>query len=118
LELNIFADDDFKLEQVKSILISKLTKRGVDIRVLDSQKIETVSGNKLKEIVKIKNGIAQEQGKQIVKLVKDSKLKVQGSIQGELVRISGVKRDDLQEAINILKQQFTIIPLQFNNFRD
>lgn len=118
LELTIYADDDFKLGQVHDVLIGKMAKRGLDARVLDEGKVEKVSGNKLKEIIKVKNGISQELGKKIVKLVKDSKIKVQASIQGETVRVNGTKRDDLQATIELLKKQVTEVPLQFNNFRD
>ncbi|MBP9743489.1 MAG: YajQ family cyclic di-GMP-binding protein [Burkholderiales bacterium] len=118
LELTIFADDDFKLSQVKDILINKMTKRGIDTRVLEEGKKEKVSGNKVREIIIVKNGITQELGKKIVKLIKDSKMKVQASIQGETVRINGSKKDDLQAAMQLLKQDITELPLQFNNFRD
>lgn len=118
LELTVYADNDFQLEQVKDILINKLTKRGVDTRSLGEGKQEKVSGNKVKEIIKVKNGIEQEQAKKITKLIKDSKMKVQASIQGEAVRVSGTKRDDLQDAIALLKKDVTELPLQFTNFRD
>lgn len=117
-EITLFADDDFKLSQVKDVLIGKMTKRGVDTRVLGEGKVEKISGNKLKEIIKVQNGIAVEKAKDIVKLIKDSKIKVQASIQGETVRVSGGKRDDLQATMQLLKTDFTILPLQFNNFRD
>lgn len=118
LEVTIYADNDFQLTQVKDILIGKLTKRGVDVRSLAEGKQEKVSGNKLKEIIKVKNGIEQEQAKKITKLIKDSKVKVQGSIQGEAVRVSGAKRDDLQATIQLLQKDVTDLPLQFINFRD
>lgn len=118
LELTIYADDDFKLGQVKEVLIGKMTKRGIDTRVLEEGKKEKVSGNKMKEIVTVKNGIPQELGKKITKLIKDSKIKVQGSIQGETVRVTGGKRDDLQQTMQLLKESITELPLQFNNFRD
>ncbi|AUR52243.1 MAG: YajQ family cyclic di-GMP-binding protein [Neisseriales bacterium] len=118
LEVTIYADNDFQLTQVKDILIGKLTKRGVDVRSLAEGKQEKVSGNKLKEIIKVKNGIEQEQAKKITKLIKDSKIKVQGSIQGEAVRVSGAKRDDLQATIQLLQKDVTDLPLQFINFRD
>lgn len=118
-ELTIYADDDFKLSQVRDVLTAKMSKRGIDVRVLEKEgKIEKISGNKLKEIVKIQNGIDQDTGKKIVKLIKDSKLKVQASIQGEAVRVTGAKRDDLQQVIQMLKETVTELPLQFNNFRD
>lgn len=118
LELTIYADNDFQLEQVKDVLVNKLTKRGVDTRSLGEGKQEKVSGNKVKEIIKVKNGIEQEQAKKITKLIKDSKMKVQASIQGEAVRVTGTKRDDLQDAIALLKKDVTDLPLQFINFRD
>jgi len=118
LEVTLYADNDFQLDQVRDILIGKLTKRGVDTRSLAEGKQEKVSGNKLKEIIKVKNGIEQEQAKKITKLIKDSKIKVQGSIQGEAVRVSGAKRDDLQATIQLLQKDITDLPLQFINFRD
>lgn len=117
-EVTLFADDDFKLSQVKDVLINKMSKRGIDVRVLEEGKKEKVSGNKMKEIIRIKNGISQDLGKKIVKIVKDSKIKVQASIQGEVVRVSGTKRDDLQSVMQILKKEITEQPLQFENFRD
>ncbi len=118
LELTIYADDDFKLDQVREILTNKMSKRGVDIRMLEEGKKEKISGNKVKEIIKVKNGIAQDLAKKIVKIVKDSKIKVQASIQGEVVRVTGAKRDDLQNTIQLLKTDITELPLQFINFRD
>ena len=118
LELTIFADDDFKLSQVKEVLISKMTKRGIDTRVLENGKKEKVSGNKVKEIIIVKNGISQELGKKMIKLIKDSKIKAQASIQGETVRVTGSKKDDLQQIMQVIKQDVTELPLQFNNFRD
>lgn len=118
LELTIYADDDFKLGQVRDILIAKMSKRGIDTRVLEDGKKEKVSGNKLKEMIKVKNGISQEIGKKIQRLIKDNKLKVQASIQGEEVRVTGAKRDDLQEVMQIVKRDVTELPLQFINFRD
>ncbi len=118
LEIIIHVDNDFQLGQVKDILVGKLTKRGVDTRSLAEGKVEKVSGNKLKEIIKVKNGIEQDQGKKITKMIKDSKIKVQGSIQGDVVRVSGAKRDDLQSVMELLKKDVTDLPLQFINFRD
>jgi uncharacterized protein YajQ (UPF0234 family) len=116
--LTVFADDDFKLDQVKDILNNKLVKRGLDIRSLELGDVEKVSGGKVKQVVTVKVGVETELGKKIVKMLKDSGLKVQGSIQGETVRVSGAKRDTLQDAIALLKKQVTERPLQFNNFRD
>jgi uncharacterized protein YajQ (UPF0234 family) len=116
--LTLFADDDFKLKQVTDILTGKLTKRGVDIRSLKYGDVEKVSGNKVKQTVTVRTGLEQELSKKIVKALKDSKLKVQGSIQGDAVRVSGAKRDDLQSAIALVKETITDFPVQFNNFRD
>lgn len=116
--LTVFADDEFKLDQVQDILNGKLAKRGVDLKCLDIGKSEKISGNKLKRQVTVKTGVETELAKKIVKLVKDSKLKVQASIQGETVRISGAKRDTLQEAIALVRKNIAEFPLQFNNFRD
>ncbi len=116
--LTIYADDDFKLKQVTDILAGKMTKRGVDIRALKYGNVEKVSGNKVKQAVTIRVGIEQDLSKKIVKLVKDSRMKVQASIQGDAVRISGAKRDDLQGVIALVKQSITDFPVQFGNFRD
>ncbi len=117
--LTVFADDDFKLDQVQEVLNGKLVKRGIDIRALDiAEKTEKVSGNKVKRQVTVKNGIETELAKKIVKEIKDSKLKVTASIQGESVRVSGAKKDVLQETIALLRKAVTEAPLQFQNFRD
>ena len=116
--LTLYADDDFKLSQVTDILTGKLTKRGVDIRALKYGDVQKVSGNKVKQVVTVRVGVEQELSKKIVKLIKDSKMKVQASIQGDAVRVSGAKRDDLQDAIALVKKSITDFPVQFNNFRD
>ena len=118
LALTIYADDEFKLSQVIDILSTKLVKRGIDLKCLDYGKIEKVSGNKVKQLVTVKVGIESDLAKRIVKLIKDSKLKVQASIQGETVRVSGAKRDTLQEAIALLRKTDWGFPLQYQNFRD
>jgi cyclic-di-GMP-binding protein len=118
LDLTVFADDDFKLGQVMDVLRQRLAKRNVDVRHLESGNVEKISGDKVKQPIKVKVGIPQEKGKEIQKLIKDSKLKVQGSIQGDAVRVSGAKRDDLQNAIALVKKSVTDVPLQFINFRD
>ncbi len=119
LVLTVFADTEFQLNQVQDILSGKLTKRGVDIRSLDiSDKIEKISGNKVKRSCTVKVGVETELAKKIVKLLKDSKMKVQASIQGDTVRVTGKKRDDLQEAIAFIKKSITDFPLQYQNFRD
>lgn len=116
--LTLFADDEFKLGQVYDILTAKLAKRGVDVRFLERGDVEKVSGNKVKQAVAVKEGVGGELGKKLVRIVKDSKLKVQASIQGEAVRVSGAKKDVLQETIALLRKSVTDVPLQFSNFRD
>lgn len=118
LELAVFADDDFKLGQVMDVLRGRLAKRSVDARSLEPGAVEKISGDKVKQTVKVKNGIEQEKAKSIVKLIKDHKLKVAGSIQGDAVRVSGSKKDDLQAAIQLVRASVTDLPLQFINFRD
>lgn len=116
--LTLFADDEFKLTQVRDVLTGKLAKRGVDVRCLEPRDIESVSGNKVKQAVTVREGVEQDLGKKIVKLVKDSKLKVQASIQGDAVRITGAKKDLLQETIALVRKSISDFPLQFKNFRD
>lgn len=117
-ELTIFADDEFKLGQVRDVMLGKFAKRGVDARFLDYGDPQKIGGDKMKQAVTVRNGVSSEHAKKIVRLIKDSKIKVQSSIQGEAVRISGAKRDDLQAAIALLKKEITDVPLSFNNFRD
>ena len=118
-DMVIHTDDDFRLKQAIDVLTGKLTKRNVDIRSLEYGKVEPVSGNRVKQTVKIRVGLETDMAKKIVKALKDEKsLKVQGSIQGDSVRVSGAKRDNLQEAIAVVKKLITDYPLQFNNFRD
>ena len=116
--LTVFADDDFKIAQVHDVLIAKMAKRNVDVRSLQRAKSEKIGGDKMKQVITVKVGVDQELGKKIQKMVKDSKLKVQASIQGDAVRISGAKRDDLQLVITMMKKNVTDYPLQFANFRD
>jgi uncharacterized protein YajQ (UPF0234 family) len=117
--ITLYADSDFQLGQVRDILLAKLAKRGVDVRYADlSAKPEKLGGDKLKQAVPVKTGIDGEAAKRIQTLVKQSKLKVQAAIQGDTVRISGAKRDDLQTAIALLKREVTDLPLGFNNFRE
>ena len=116
--LVVFADDEFKLKQVREVMTGKLAKRGVDIRALEAGKMEPVSGNKVKETIKVREGLEQERAKSLVKLIKDSKAKVQASIQGDLLRVSGAKKDTLQDTIALVRKSVTDIPLQFKNFRD
>lgn len=117
-EITLFGDADFQLQQVDDILRNKLTKRGVDVRFLDMGKVEKIGGDKVKQVVKVRNGIASEDAKKIQQLIKGSKLKVQAAIQGDAVRVSGAKRDDLQAAMALIRGDMKDLPLSFNNFRD
>lgn len=116
--LTVYADDDFKLDQVLDVLMGKLAKRNIDVRCLDKAKSEKIGGNKVKQAVTVKTGVETELAKKIVRLIKDSKLKVQASIQGDVVRVTGAKRDVLQETITLMKKSISDFPLQFQNFRD
>ena len=116
--LTLYADNEFQLSQVADILTGKLTKRGVDVRSLKYGDVEKISGNKVKQVLTVRVGIEQELAKKVVRLIKDSKMKVQASIQGDAVRVSGTKRDDLQAAIALVKKSITDYPVQFGNFRD
>lgn len=118
LELTLYADDDFKLQQVKDVLLNKMAKRGVDVRLLDEKDAQKIGGDKVKQVIGVRNGIETELAKKIVKLIKDAKIKVTASIQGETVRVQGAKRDDLQAVIQLCKSKVDEVPLQFNNFRD
>jgi uncharacterized protein YajQ (UPF0234 family) len=118
LVLTVYADDEFKLGQVTDVLRGRLAKRNVDVRALEPGAIEKISGDKLKRPLTVKVGVPQEKAKQIQKLIKDAKLKVAASIQGDAVRVSGAKKDDLQAAIQLVKKSVTELPLQFINFRD
>lgn len=119
-EIIVEAEDAFKISQVNEILTSKMTKRGLDPIILGERHQEKVSGGKMKETIKLKEGIDQKIGKEINKMIKDNKIKVQSSIQGDTVRVSGTKKDDLQAAIKLLEKesQNLEIGLQFINFRD
>ncbi|HCJ50270.1 MAG: YajQ family cyclic di-GMP-binding protein [Gallionellales bacterium CG_4_10_14_3_um_filter_54_96] len=119
LKLTVWADNEFQLGQAQDILNNRLIKRGVDIKCLEiSDKVEKVSGNKVKRSCDVKVGVETELAKKIVKHIKDSKMKVQASIQGDTVRITGKNRDDLQDAIAFVKKTITDFPLQYQNFRD
>ena len=117
-EITLFGDADFQLTQVNDVLLGKLVKRGVDVRFLDAGKVEKIGGDKVKQVVKVKNGVSTEDGKKIQQVLKGSKLKVQGAIQGDAVRVTGGKRDDLQAAMALIKSELKDLPLSFNNFRD
>ena len=117
-ELTAYADSEFQLGQVRDVLTTKMTKRNVDVRFLDLGKIEKIGGDKVKQVIKVKNGIESDAAKKIQRIIKDSKIKVQASIQGDTLRVQGGKRDDLQTTIALLKKEVTDLPLEFNNFRD
>lgn len=117
-DITLIGDSDFQLDQINDILRNKLTKAGVDVRFLDIGKIEKIGGNKVKQVTKVRNGIEAEQAKKIQTLIKGSKIKVQASIQGDAVRVTGAKRDDLQAAMAMIKAEISDFPLSFNNFRD
>ncbi|MCX7151343.1 MAG: YajQ family cyclic di-GMP-binding protein [Proteobacteria bacterium] len=118
LELTVYADSTFQLQQVMDVLRTKCAKRGVDMRSFEPEEPEKIGGDKMKQLVKVKEGIEQELGKKIVKAIKDAKLKVQASIQGNAVRVSGAKKDELQEAMALVRKTVSEVPVQFNNFRD
>lgn len=117
-EITLLGDAEFQLQQVEDILRNKLTKRNVDVRFLDKGAVQKIGGDKVKQVVKVKSGIASEDAKKIQKLIKDSKLKVQAAIQGDSVRVTGAKRDDLQAVMALLRKDMTELPLSFDNFRD
>ncbi|CAN1501937.1 YajQ family cyclic di-GMP-binding protein [Polynucleobacter sp. IMCC30063] len=117
-QIVLYADDDFKLGQVRDVLYGKMAKRNVDVRYLKDDKLETIGSDKRKQTMKIQKGIAAELAKKVVRIIKDSKIKVQASIQGDAVRVTGGKRDDLQEVMAMLRKDVPESPLGFNNFRD
>jgi uncharacterized protein YajQ (UPF0234 family) len=116
--LTLFADSDFQLEQMTAVLLPEMTGKKVDVRCLDYGDVQKVSGNKVKQEVRVRVGVEQDLAKKIVKLIKDSKLKVQAAIQGDAVRVSGAKRDVLQDVIALVRKEITDFPLQYGNFRD
>ena len=117
-EIVVTGDADFQLQQVQDVLLGKLTKQDVDAKFLDKGEVQKIGGDKVKQVLKVRNGIESEAAKKIQKLIKDSKLKVQASIQGDAVRVNGAKRDDLQAAMALVRKEMADLPLSFNNFRD
>ena len=117
-EITMYGDAEFQLTQVEDLLRNKLTKRNVDVRFLDIGKSQKIGGDKVKQVIKVRNGIESELAKKLQKLIKDSKIKVQAAIQEEKVRITGTKRDDLQAAMALTRNDVANMPLSFNNFRD
>jgi uncharacterized protein YajQ (UPF0234 family) len=117
--ITLWADSDFQLGQVMDVLLGKLTKRNVDVRFLDrSAKVEKIGGDKVRQSITVKSGIDSDTAKKIQTLVKQSRLKVQAAIQGDTVRVTGAKRDDLQAAIALIRKEVADAPLAFSNFRD
>jgi uncharacterized protein YajQ (UPF0234 family) len=117
-EITLIGDADFQLSQIEDILRNKLTKRNVDVRFLDKGDVQKMGGDKVKQVVKIRDGIETELGKKIQRIIKDSKIKVQAAIQDGKLRVSGTKRDDLQAAMALMRKEITDVPLSFDNFRD
>jgi uncharacterized protein YajQ (UPF0234 family) len=117
-DITLVGDADFQLTQIEDVLRNKLTKRNVDVRFLDMGDVQKMGGDKVKQVIKVRNGIESELAKKIQRLIKDSKIKVQAAIQGESVRVTGAKRDDLQAAMALIRKDITDIPLSFNNLRD
>lgn len=115
--ITVFADDDYKLNAIKDILQGKIHHRGVDIRALKFEDPEKASGNMWRQPVKIQAGIEKENAKKIVKIIKDSKLKVQAAIQDDIVRVSSKSIDTLQECMAFLKGEKLDFPIQFTNYR-
>jgi uncharacterized protein YajQ (UPF0234 family) len=116
--LTLHGDSNFQLEQITALLLPEMTAKKIDVRCLKHGDLQKVGGNKVKQELTVRVGVEQELAKQIVKLLKDSKLKVQASIQGDAVRVTGAKRDVLQEAIAVVRKEVTDYPLQYGNFRD
>ncbi len=118
LELTAYADSDFKLGQVRDVLMGKCAKRGVDVRFLQLSDPEKIGGDKVKQKITVKKGVDPELAKRIVKMLKDAKLKVTAAIQGDVVRVTGAKKDVLQEAIQLVRKSVPDVPLSYQNFRD
>jgi len=117
-EITLQGDADFQLQQVLDILLAKLAKRNVDVRFLDKGDVQKAGGDKVKQVIKVRNGIESEHAKKLQRLIKDSKLKVQAAIQGDAVRVTGAKRDDLQAVMAVVRKDMPDLPLTFTNFRD
>lgn len=116
--LTLHGDSNFQLEQIIALLLPEMTGKKIDVRCLKHGEVQKVSGNKVKQDLTVRVGVEQELAKTIVKQLKDSKLKVQASIQGDAVRVTGAKRDVLQDAIALVRKEVTDYPLQYGNFRD
>lgn len=117
-DITLIGDADFQLQQIEDVLRNKLTKQEVDVRFLEKGDVQKIGGDKVKLVIKVRNGIESETAKKIQRLIKDSKIKLQAAIQGDAVRITGAKRDDLQAAMAMIRKEVPDMPLSFNNFRD
>ena len=117
-EITMTGDAEFQLQQVMDILVAKLAKRNVDVRFLDKGDVQKMGGDKVKQVIKVRSGIESEHAKKIQKLIKESKLKVQAAIQGDVGRVSGTKKDDLQATMSLVRKEMAELPLSFTNFRD
>ncbi len=117
-EITVIGDADFQIEQILEVLRNKLTKQSVDVRFLDIGDLQKIGGDKVRKLIKVRNGIEAELAKKIQRLIKDSKLKVQAAIQEDKVRVTGAKRDDLQAVMALLRKDVSDVPISFNNFRD
>ena len=117
-EITLTGDAEFQLQQVLDILVAKMAKRNVDVRFLDKGDVQKMGGDKVRQVVKVRSGIESEQAKKLQKLIKDSKVKVQAAIQGDVVRVSGTKKDDLQATMSLVRKEMAELPLSFTNFRD
>jgi uncharacterized protein YajQ (UPF0234 family) len=117
-EITLIGDADFQLGQIEDILRNKLTKQNIDVRFLDKGDVQKIGGDKVKQVIKLRDGIETELGKKIQRIIKDSKMKVQAAIQDGKLRVSGTKRDDLQAAMALIKKEVPDMPLSFDNFRD
>ena len=117
-EITLTGDADFQLQQVMDVLVGKLAKRNVDVRFLDKGDVQKIGGDKVKQVIKVRSGIESDAAKKIQRLIKESKLKLQAAIQGDAVRVTGAKRDDLQAAMALVRKEMAELPLSFNNFRD
>jgi hypothetical protein len=117
-EITLIGDADFQLTQIEDILRNKMTKQEVDVRFLDLGDVQKIGGDKVKRVVKVRNGIESELAKKLQRLIKDSKMKVQAAIQEDKIRVTGAKRDDLQAAMALIRKEIADVPLSFNNFRD
>jgi cyclic-di-GMP-binding protein len=116
-DITLIGDAEFQLDQIQDVLRNKLTKQSLDVRFLDIGDVQKIGGDKVKVVIKVRNGIETELAKKIQRLLKDSKLKVQGAIQDDKVRVTGAKLDDLQTAQALIKKEITDIPLTFDNYR-